>query len=213
MKIRCKEELYDRIDEEYTWRFREIASLKTEIQAMKSSNTLLFPMVRSLVMLSYAHWEGFVKNSTRYFLNYLSYLGLDQSQTHPALVASSLNYALNNKGRAEANRLIHEILTNKHYKPYYQSEAMTDPKSNLNFEVLEIISTNIGIDISSLTLDSKKIDEIMLGRRNKMAHGEKDLLDKDYGLQVADISISTMSKFKSLLQNMIATDGYKGETR
>lgn len=113
MKIRCKEELYDRIDEEYTWRFREIASLKTEIQAMKSSNTLLFPMVRSLVMLSYAHWEGFVKNSTRYFLNYLSYLGLDQSQTHPALVASSLNYALNNKGRAEANRLIHEILRNK----------------------------------------------------------------------------------------------------
>lgn len=90
---------------------------------------------------------------------------------------------------------------------------MTDPKSNLNFEVLEIISTNIGIDISSLTLDSKKIDEIMLGRRNKMAHGEKDLLDKDYGLQVADISISTMSKFKSLLQNMIATDGYRGETR
>ena len=46
-----------------------------------------------------------------------------------------------------------------------------------------------------------------------MAHGEKDLLDKDYGLQVADISISTMSKFKSLLQNMIATDGYRGETR
>lgn len=86
---------------------------------------------------------------------------------------------------------------------------MVDPKSNLNFEVLEIISTNIGIDISVLTIKSKKIDEIMLGRRNKMAHGEMDYLDKNYGIEVADISISIMSEFKNLLQNMIATDGFK----
>ena len=86
---------------------------------------------------------------------------------------------------------------------------MTDPKSNLNFAVLEIISTNIGIDISSLSLKNKMIDEIMLGRRNKMAHGEKDSLDKDYGIQVADISLSMMLEFKNLLQNMVATDSFK----
>ncbi len=209
MKIRCKSDLQDSIDNEYTWRFHEIVNMKMEVQSMKSSNRRLSPMIRSLVMLSYAHWEGFVKYATRYFLNYLSRLSLDQFQTHPALVASSLNYTLNNKGKAESNRLICEILANQHYKPYYPSEAMTDPKSNLNFEVLEIISSNIGIDISSLSLQSKMIDEIMLGRRNKMAHGDNDSLDKDYGIQVADISLSMMFEFKKLLQNMIATDGFR----
>ena len=209
MKIRSKSELLDRIDDEYAWRFHEIVSMKTEIQSMKSSSRLLYPMVRSLVMLAYAHWEGFVKYATKYFLKYLSGLGLDQTQTHPALIASSLNYALNYRGTAESNRLIYKLLTDTHFKPEYQEDAMVDPKSNLNFEVLEIISTNIGIDISALTIKSKKIDEIMLGRRNKMAHGEMDYLDKKYGIEVADISISIMSEFKNLLQNMIATDGFK----
>lgn len=208
MKIRCKSDLQDSIDNEYTWRFHEIVIMKMEIQSMKPDKRLT-PMIRSLVMLSYAHWEGFVKYATRYFLNYLSRLSLDQSQTHPALVASSLNYALNNIGRSESNRLIRDILLDQHYKPHYPSEAMTDPKSNLNFEVLEIISSNIGIDISSLSLQSKMIDEIMLGRRNKMAHGDNDSLDKDYGIQVADIATSMMSEFKNLLQNMIATDGFR----
>lgn len=208
MKIRCKNDLLDCIDNEYTWRFHEIVSMKTEIQSMKTSNKRLSPMIRSLVMLSYSHWEGFVKYVTRYFLDYLSCLNLDQSQTHPALVASSLNYALNNKGRVESNRLICEILTGN-YKPHYHKYAMTDPKSNLNFEVLEVISTNIGIDISSLSLKNKMIDEIMLGRRNKMAHGENDSLDKDYCIQVADISLSVMLEFKNLLQNMITTDGFR----
>ncbi|MBQ7892602.1 MAG: hypothetical protein IJ321_01520 [Alistipes sp.] len=209
MKIRCKSELQDSIDSEYTWRFHEIVCMKTEIQSMNDSNKRLYPMIRSLVMLSYSHWEGFVKHVTKYFLDYLSRLGLDQSQTHPALVASSLNYALNNKSRTESNRLIYEILTDKHYKLHYQSEAMCDTKSNLNFEVLEVISTNIGIDISGLSLKEKQIDEIMLGRRNKIAHGENDSLDKEYGIEVADISISMMTEFKTLLQNMIATESFK----
>lgn len=209
MKIRTKSELQDCIDDEYTWRFHEIASMKTEIQSMKSSNKRLFPMIRSLVMLSYSHWEGFVKHTARYFLDYLSRLGLDQSQTHPALVASSLSYALNNKGRVDSNCLIHGILTNKHYKPHYQIEAMVDTKSNLNYDVLEIISNNIGIDISSLSLEKVRLDEIILGRRNKMAHGEKDSLDMAYGIEVADATLYMMNEFKNLLQNMIATDGFK----
>lgn len=209
MKIRSKNELQDRIDDEYAWRFHEIASMKTEVQSMKTTSKLLSPMIRSLVMLSYSHWEGFVKYVTRYYLNYLSYLGLDQSQTHPTLVASFLNYALNNKGKTESNHLIYELLTNPHYKLNYQSEIMTDPKSNLNFEVLEIISSNIGIDTSCFTLKVKKIDEIILGRRNKMAHGENDSLDKAYGIEVANTSLSVMSEFKTLLQNMIATEGFR----
>lgn len=209
MKIRCKSELQDSIDDEYTWRFHEIVCMKTEIQSMNNSNKRLSPMIRSLVMLSYSHWEGFVKYVTKYFLDYLSRLGLDREKTHPALVAASLNYALNNKGRAESNRLIYKILTDEHYKLCYQSEAMCDPKSNLNFETLEIISTNIGIDISDLSLKKVKIDEIMLGRRNKMAHGENDSLNKEYGIEVADISISMMGEFKMLIQNMIAMEGFR----
>ena len=209
MKIRCKNDLHDGIDNEYTWRFHEIVSMKTEIQSMKDSNKILFPMVRSLVMLSYSHWEGFVKYATKYFFMYLSSLGLDLSQTHPALVASSLNYALSNKGKAEANRIILEILTNNHYKPHYPHDAMTDTKSNLNYDVFEVICNNIGIDISELSLKKKKIDDIMLGRRNKMAHGENDCLDKTYGIEVADISIEMMNEFKTLLHNMVATDGFR----
>lgn len=209
MKVRCKSDLYDRIDYEYIWRFHEIVNMKTEIQSMKDTNKRLYPMIRSLVMLSYSHWEGFVKYATKYFLAYLSHLGLDKSQTNPKLVASSLNYMLNNKGRVESNNIIYEVLTNDRCKLQYQSEAMTDTMSNLNFDVFETICNNIGIDISSLSLKRIMIDEKMLGRRNKMAHGENDSLDKTYGIEVADISIEMMREFKTLLHNMVETDSFR----
>ena len=72
-----------------------------------------------------------------------------------------------------------------------------------------LFRSNIGIDISGLSLKERQIDEIMLGRRNRMAHGENDFLDKQYGIEVADISISMMTEFKTLLQNMISTESFK----
>lgn len=209
MKIRSKDKLLDIIDEEYTWRFHEIANIKTEVKSMNPSNKKLAPMVRSLVMLSYSHWEGFVKYSTRYFFDYLSFLALDLSQTNPALVASSLSYDIANRGKVDSIQLIQKVLTDKSFKPVYHGEIMTDPNSNLNFKILEIIATNIGISISSLTIKKTKLDEIILGRRNKMAHGENDSIDKNYGVEVADASLELMNDFKTLLQNMIATEGYR----
>lgn len=209
MKNRSKEELTDNIDNEYTWRFHEVASMKTNVQSMKESNKALSPMVRSLVMLSYAHWEGFVKYSSRYFFDYMNHLGLNKSQTNLALVASSLRYSIVNKGKVDTNRLIYKVLIEDQYKPRYNVDEMSDADSNLNFEILEIISSNIGVDISSLSMKKNLLDEIVLGRRNKMAHGEFDNLDKKYGLEVADAVLDFMYQFKTILENMIAQEEFR----
>ncbi len=176
---------------------------------MKESNKALPPMVRSLVMLSYAHWEGFVKYSSRYFFDYMNHLALNKSQTNLALVASSLRYSLVNKGKVDTNRLINKVLFEDHYKPRYNVDEMSDADSNLNFEILEIISSNLGVDISSLSMKKNLLDEIVLGRRNKMAHGEFDNLDKTYGLEVADAVLDFMYQFKTILENMIAQEGFR----
>ena len=166
-------------------------------------------MVRSLVMLSYAHWEGFVKFSSRYFFDYMNNLGLNKSQTNMALVASSLRYSLTHKSKTAMNELIQQVLVEEQFKPHYCGKEMSDADSNLNYGILEIISSNLGIDISSLSLKQKQLDEIIMERRNKMAHGEFDKLDKSYGTDVADAVLNFMQHFKTLLQNMIMQEEFR----
>lgn len=209
MKNRSKDELTDNIDQEFTWRFHEIASMKTTVKSMKDDNKALSPMVRCLVMLSYAHWEGFVKYSSRYFFDYMNYLGLNKSQTNLALVASSLRYSFVNRRKRDINDLIYQALNDDHYKPRYNSDVMADADSNLNYEILEIISSNLGVDITSLSLKQNLLDEIVLGRRNKMAHGEFDKLDKTYGLEVADAVLYFMQQFKTIMENMIVQEEFR----
>lgn len=88
-KIRSERDLQDSIDDEYAWRFYEITSLKS-ILLNNPVSRFTPALVRSLVVVSYAHWEGFVKDSTLFFLEYVKFLGLNKNQLSHHFLAASL---------------------------------------------------------------------------------------------------------------------------
>jgi RiboL-PSP-HEPN len=63
-KIRTLEQLQLTLDDELTWRKRELAVIKSLVTA-RSSTELTNCHIRSGIALIYAHWEGFIKIETK----------------------------------------------------------------------------------------------------------------------------------------------------
>ena len=208
-KIKTLQDLQDSIDKEYTWRFREICLLKDQLKEHKSSDKYVWPLSRSLVMLSYCHWEGFVKYSAINFFSYIRFISLTQSQLSPKFLASSIRHLCDGKKMSVAVEEILKCISNPSYKFSYDDKVLTSAESNLNYDVLTKIAVNIGVDISPLSIKQQMLDAVVLARRNDCAHGESVYTTYDYGIEVADIVIELMKLFKNQLQNMIALEEFK----
>lgn len=65
MKI---EQFEDFIQEDLAWRKMEISQLFRILSKAESKEVV----TKSIVLLLYAHWEGFLKKSFKYYLKYVS---------------------------------------------------------------------------------------------------------------------------------------------
>lgn len=61
------EEFDDELDSDMSWRKKEISVLY--MLAQKKDDEVL---LKSLILLIYAHWEGFIKRSSKIYLKYIS---------------------------------------------------------------------------------------------------------------------------------------------
>lgn len=208
-KIKTRDALCDIIDAEYVWRYREIIILKDILYKNKMKPKVESSLARALVILSYSHWEGFVKYAASYFFSYLSFIALSRDQMAPEMLASCIQHLCDNRKAADAINEILRCLNNPKYKFNYVESILTSAESNLNYDVLLKISTNMGLDISSLDTKRARLDMVVLGRRNDMAHGEKTNVDYDYGIEVSNAVIEFMQDYKTLLLNMISEERYK----
>lgn len=71
-KIRTLTQLQEALDSEMAWRIREISDFKLATKG-RSPNTQTF--VRAGVALVYAHWEGFIKSASQYYLSFVDNRG------------------------------------------------------------------------------------------------------------------------------------------
>lgn len=69
-KIRTIDQLQTILDGEFSWRLKEIANLKIVVRSSDklSRNTA----VRAAIPLLYGHWEGFIKNASTHYLDYVN---------------------------------------------------------------------------------------------------------------------------------------------
>ncbi|WP_392567193.1 MAE_28990/MAE_18760 family HEPN-like nuclease [Halomonas sp. 707B3] len=139
--IRTKEDLVDRIGQDYVWRLREISELKNLIEEPLISDIRKRVLCRSGIALLYAHWEGFVKKSGTYFLEYVS------SQRHNISDLRSNFITLLVRGRidkaSEANKysafdeVTRYILDNQSTRAKIPTKNVVDTQSNLSSKVLK----------------------------------------------------------------------------
>lgn len=186
MTDRKIEELQKRLDEESTWRKREItflfkeASNKYKIGNKQNKEDSSSFFIRTSIVSICGHWEGFVKKSALLYLKLiaseeLSYKELALSFSGAFLKINQLGNKGNKKTKFYADLV--EKLENETFNiSIANSNFIIDTESNLKYSVLEDILFTINIPTTEYETKRMMIDEKLLLYRNKIAHGERDTL-------------------------------------
>lgn len=170
-------------------------------------------LLRSLVTMSYAHWEGYARASaTKYFTHIAikkrSFRELErQFYTNYFLVRLDAFYRSKSSTK-EACAFIASILDSQECRFAYINSQLIDTKSNLNTDVIKDLCIVCGFDGSFFEGNRFFIDATLLKKRNAIAHGQDDGIDECDVDEFVDKTLSLLEQFKTLIENKVYTRGY-----
>lgn len=215
-KIRTVTDLQESIDDHFSWRLKELADIKRAVKAKDSLSTKT--LIRAGVPLLYAHWEGFIKKASEAYLRFVAdqRLAFDElascfivfgAKTHLVSLKESRKSRVN----IEAVEFFLDKLGNRAVFPLSDS-AMADAvntESNLSSAVFSNIAISLGIELAPYEAYFNLIDEGLLMRRNRIAHGELLELTPDDFRDLADEVIKLMRRYKTDIENNASQDAFR----
>ncbi|MDB6067607.1 MAG: hypothetical protein JWR26_3815 [Pedosphaera sp.] len=204
-------ELSFHLDSELNWRRRELSDLKAAIRSADViAKTVL---LRALVTMAYAHWEGYVRiSATKYFthitLKKRPFRELD-GQFYKNTFLARLDAFFRSKGSTqESCSFIATILESHDSRFAYINPQLIDTKSNLNTDVIKDLCLICSFDNAFFENDRLFIDLTLLRKRNAIAHGQEDGIDVREVDTIVDKTLALMGHFKTLIENKVYTKGY-----
>ena len=212
MKIRDKSECIDYIDQDIAWRKKEITTLIFLIEKARGHEKIL--LMKSALILFYSHWEGHIKNCSIAYLNFLNNQGLRYCKLKENFYYLSLSEEF--RCGFSISKIQHQIklyqhmseISNKTFK--VKEGSIIDTSSNLKYDVLNTILLQLGFDSSVFNQKENFINEILLGYRNAIAHGElRDCksIENAYR-EVKDTLLPLMEAFRTLVSNAVTLSSY-----
>lgn len=204
MKVRTESEAYDKLEKDISWRKKEIINLKGRLSFSTGYDAIT--LAKCLVLISYSHWEGFVKNAATIYLTYIKTSATNPSGLSLPIYSSLLAWNISDPS-VPMEQKINEVgkIIQRSQKFSFCIEKMCSTESNLSYSVLQKILKSIGI--SSMEFDTRRnyIDETILGMRNALAHGEqREKLDKNTAIDIAASTIDLMDCFKKEIDNALS---------
>lgn len=203
--------LSKKLYEEFSWRRKELTLLKSKIPLEK--NSLQNAMLRSSLPLLYAHWEGFVKLTMSYYLEFVSNKHLKHNELKSTFIALSLQNKLgdlNNSNIENRTKIIEFLFNDIDRQSNIPKKNIINTKSNLKFDVLKEIL--FILDLSDSHIDSKKeLINDLVTQRNHIAHGEQQLIDYETYENFFNDIIALMDYLKTSIENNAVQEKYKNE--
>jgi hypothetical protein len=172
MKIKSQTLLEDKISEDILWRKKELTNIIFDYKKYSEKKEDYYWRIG--VIFIYSHWEGFIKNASLFYLNYISQKGYKISELKNNFNVLFLQYKqqdFKSKKYTTYDKFI-KIVENKDQKFYVIPEDVINTTSNLNFETLLEILQQLNIDKKEFELREKYIEQLIT-YRNKIAHGEQ----------------------------------------
>jgi hypothetical protein len=213
MAIRTSEDLVDKIGKDHVWRIKEILELKNLITQSAISDVRKRVLCRSGVALLYAHWEGFVKKSGTYFLEYVANQRHNISELRSNFITLIVKEKIDNASKSKKYSAFDEvtqyIINNRNVRARIPYKNVVDTQSNLSTTVLKEIMWCLGLNYEVFAAKEKLIDLKLVGRRNCVAHGEYLAVDVEDFIEMVDEVLGLMSTFKNLLENSAIEGQYK----
>lgn len=218
MKIKSKDCFLDLIQRERAWRKKELTEIKHLMHASKKSKNDV--LIRSGILLLYAHWEGYVKKVCEGFFYYLNFRGLKYSELQPNFIAlgvsEEFDWNFPQKKYSSYIKAVSFVMNRtKEQKFNIDVSARIDTKSNLNSEVLFDLLSMLGIDCEHFIKNKHHIDNRLLKYRNAIAHGERTDNNPDLCIAFDDfIDLDSkinelMDHFETLVMNHLELETYK----
>ena len=168
MKIRTHDELVDKLNEDSAWRKKELSSIRLEVRSRNDQ-----VVNRVAVVMSYAHWEGYVKFAVSAFI---AYLNAQKYRYHEIIdniitlkIMNELRDIVSNRNIAGLNTMLMRIRGDE--RIHFNVKAVKRVVGILTHEELKKLHSLIGIDEDVYALKAKFIDYQLVDQRNKIAHG------------------------------------------
>lgn len=201
----------DAMDAEFAWRAKELAEIRLAVKAASGSTRAM--LIRAGIALLYAHWEGFVKNSSTLYVEYVNRRGLLYKDLQTSFIALGLRKRLNEATETKKHSIrmsaVEFVLSEIEKRAELPVRSAIQTRSNLNSEVFENIGTICGITLARYEPYYNLVDESLLKRRNAIAHGEYLDLGADEYLALSDEVRKLMRWYKDDIDNAAATGAYK----
>lgn len=218
MKVRSKSQFLDLLQEERTWRRKELTNVKTLV--FDSRAAFEHTITRAAVLLLYSHWEGYIKKITELFFCYLNSKGFKYSEL--ALNFKSLGILGQFEGDFPYKQFSSYLKTVEFVTKECESvkfkldiEKHIDTKSNLNTDVITDLASKLGIDSSVFIQNKYHIDSRLLKYRNAIAHGERTDNNPEYCItremfyDLYEKINNIMDHFEVLIINHVEIESYK----
>lgn len=211
MKIRTLDELQDALDKQMSWRVKEILDLKV---AVRSSGGLAKPtLIRAGSALLYAHWEGFIKAASSSYIHFINSQRVPYGDLNDAFVVMGMKAHLNtlrHSGSYDGNISALRYIRNHMDERFGVNLAgVIDTESNLSSKVFANIATSLCIPLASYATKSNFIDESLVQRRNKIAHGERIDISVDDWRKLADDVLGLIRNYKTDIENAASSSSYR----
>lgn len=211
------------IDKDLSWRKKEFANIELLIQEKSMNTSLLETLYRSAILLLYSHWEGHIKYCSRQYIKYICSQKLKCSELkdnfHQIMLGkyiSDKNISQLSAGNIHHQQELFNFFRNQQQHTFKVNEEHTiSTQSNLNFERLSVILSQLGFEIGSLAMKKAFIDEKLLDGRNSIAHGNRQGKTKPETLyvEIKTELLGMIEYFHSLIRESIINQTYLKETR
>ncbi len=182
-------ELRAALETELAWRQEELAFFKNQLNSIKEDNKSKYR--KSLVLVLYAHLEGYIKISLQTYIQYINSQQLSRKDVNTGLMVASMYkefLAYENLDRkceifrrelpddARLHRLFRRIDFMEKVDDFKEQKLNIDDQiinteSNLRYIVLQKNLYKIGLPIDLFNDYQSDIDALV-NRRNSIAHGD-----------------------------------------
>lgn len=213
MKIRTIDQLLQKIAEDRVWRIREISALRAQCNDAILPAYYLSALRRSFVPIAYAHWEGFVKKTSNYYLEFVACQHLTLSELSSPFISMYLMQKCSKSlalGKSFSLKEVCDRLdTEGDHQIRIQFKEVISTNSNLDSKTLQNICATLGISYQDFESKEVFINSQLVGKRNHIAHGEAQEIEKDELDQIKNTVIELIDNFRNEVENNAVMGGYK----
>lgn len=203
MRMETLEDLSDKLQAELSWRKNELFKLKT---FMASSDVLKTILLRSALSLLSAHFEGFVREASGFYLLYVSAQKIKCQMLSGNFAVILLDTYFRkckttNKNSPRVNLIdsYQNIQNTVFLIREKELSQIISMHSNPKMDVLDDLLSILGIESDIFRLKKRYIEENLLRNRHKIVHGERYPVQYTDFIEILDKIVGLMDDYNDLI--------------